>query len=67
MYNEIKVLIYCNIVLLKIDFVKIVEINNKINVDSLFNFYILVEKDKILGSVVDCIEVLVSEWSMKSY
>lgn len=44
MYNEIKASTYRNIILSKTDSVKIVETNNKINVDSLFNSYTLAEK-----------------------
>ncbi len=54
-------------VLSKTDSAKIVETNNKINVDSLFNSYTLAEKDKTLGSAADRTEALASEWSMKSY
>lgn len=67
MYNEIKASTYRNIVLSKTDSAKIVETNNKINVDSLFNSYTLAEKDKTLGSAADRTEALASEWSMKSY
>ena len=67
MYNEIKTSTYRNIVLSKTDSAKIVETNNKINVDSLFNSYTLAEKDKTLGSAADRTEALASEWSMKSY
>ena len=67
MYNEIKASTYRNIVLSKTDSAKIVETNNKINVDSLFNSYTLAEKDKTLGSAADRTESLASEWNMKSY
>ena len=67
MYNEIKASTYRNIILSKTDSAKIVETNNKINVDSLFNSYTLAEKDKTLGSAADRTEALASEWSMKSY
>ena len=46
MYNEIKASTYRNIVLSKTDSAKIVETNNKINVDSLFNSYTLAEKER---------------------
>ena len=50
-------------VLSKTDSAKIVETNNKINVDSLFNSYTLAEKDMTLGSAADRTEALASEWS----
>lgn len=67
MYNEIKTTTYRGPVLTAKDSVKLAARPSTINVDSLFQAYTLVEKDKALGQAADHLESLANEWNMKSY